>query len=374
VGEKVFWYARFWDAKEKRYAACRALGIEVGGKKERRAEAEAAANSLLPAVSNCAVGVSLLDYVRAFWQPDSPYFREAEQVKGHKVSGWYVKASQSLIRHHIAAYPAFRSLPVSALKAGIIRDFMLWEAERGVSGSRINRALQVLRIPIRYAVSRDEAVVDPFTKVRPAHSTAIPRGVLRRDETVALLSSIEDNTARRLAVLLGLLAGMRQGEVRGLLWEDVDTKARTIHIRHNWQNMDGLKPPKCNSVRDVPIPAALASALADYRKEKGKPNTGLVFERGDGRPYCISYFRKAFLASLEAIGISAAEQTERNLTFHSLRHTFVSMSRLAGVSDFEIQALAGHKSSAMMDRYSHADEIVEIRRCGSALDNFLAKS
>jgi integrase len=77
---------------------------------------------------------------------------------------------------------------------------------------------------------------------------------------------------------------------------------------------------------------------------------------------------------LEGIGISngkkatkdtpsvPSEQKKRNLTFHSLRHTFITLSRLEGVlSDFEIQAIAGHSTSRMMEHYSHAGKVIEFK-------------
>jgi integrase len=57
--------------------------------------------------------------------------------------------------------------------------------------------------------------------------------------------------------------------------------------------------------------------------------------------------------------IDDSEQRRRNLTFHGLRHTFVTLGRLAGLSDIEIQAMAGHKSGAMMERYSHAAQVLD---------------
>ena len=57
---------------------------------------------------------------------------------------------------------------------------------------------------------------------------------------------------------------------------------------------------------------------------------------------------------LTAIGIDKKARAERNLSFHSLRHTFVSLSRLAGIPDFLVQRYARHKSPTMMEHYTHA--------------------
>jgi integrase len=62
------------------------------------------------------------------------------------------------------------------------------------------------------------------------------------------------------------------------------------------------------------------------------------------------------------------EQKRRNLTFHGLRHTFVTLGRLAGISDLEIQALARHKSGAMTERYSHASQVLDFAAAREKLE------
>jgi integrase len=73
----------------------------------------------------------------------------------------------------------------------------------------------------------------------------------------------------------------------------------------------------------------------------------------------MNFFRAGLCSVLESIGIKKEAQKLRNITFHSLRHTFVTLGRLAGISDFEIQALAGHRSSSMMERYSHVCQVID---------------
>jgi integrase len=87
-----------------------------------------------------------------------------------------------------------------------------------------------------------------------------------------------------------------------------------------------------------------------------------------------TFFRNALRRELEGIGISngkkasknrstvPCEQKKRNLTFHSLRHTFITLGRLDGVlSDLEIKAVAGHSTRIMMEHYSHAEKVIDFR-------------
>jgi integrase len=110
------------------------------------------------------------------------------------------------------------------------------------------------------------------------------------------------------------------------------------------------------------------------------------------QPFCGGHFEKALEKELAAIGIPGKwrpaphpgkkltaeekkppegyvnEQKRRNLTFHSLRHTFITLGWLAGISDLEIQALARHKSVAMMERYSHASQVLDFAAAREKLE------
>jgi integrase len=376
IGTRDWWYARYWNEREKRYSAHRATGVEASGKKGRRAEAEKAALEMLPGVCFNASGMPMLRYVKKFWQPDSPYFREHEKVYGRKLSASYSKTHLDVIRLHAEPYPPFARIGIEKLTAALVRDWRLWLAERGVSGGRINRAAQAVRVPLRYAIDRDEAKVDPFTGIPPAHEARREKGVLTKNEVISLINAPVTDPRRRLAVLLGALCGMRLGEVRGLHWNDLDPGEGVIHVRHNWQDMEGIKGPKCGSFRDVPLPDAVREAAEGCREALAGP---LVFGRKDGKPLCNGYFRLALARELAAAGIGKvlsggivddSERRRRNITFHSLRHTFVSLARLAGIGDFQAQALAGHKSAAMMERYSHRGGVVEVAECGRIIGGF----
>ena len=53
----TFWYVRFWDEAVRRYAVTRSTGVLVGGKKERRYEAEEAAREMLPQIKFTPIGI-----------------------------------------------------------------------------------------------------------------------------------------------------------------------------------------------------------------------------------------------------------------------------------------------------------------------------
>jgi integrase len=259
---------------------------------------------------------------------------------------------------------------------------MLWMSEKGLSGRRINSVLQSMRVAVRYAIEREEMENDPFKKVHEATEQRKKKGILSVTEVKKLLSTPTQDLYSRLAIMLGLLCGMRRGEVRGLLWSDIE--GELIHLCHNYQDSDGLKGPKCGSARTIPIPKSVQSLIKSIKTKIGEPEPSsfVFFSPADERmPLSNNFFRYALERELVAIGIPGEwrgkekapdgyvnEQKRRNLTFHGLRHTFVTLGRLAGITDLEIQALAGHKDASMMNYYSHAEQVLDFTRAREKLE------
>jgi integrase len=380
----LVWYARFWDENSRRYAVTRSTGIPVEGKRFRRYDAEQAAREMLPGIqfTPAAAEKSFIQYVADFWLPDSPYVRECTLIKKKPLAAAYINLHHEDVRRHIEPFPGFHGIGLRQLTPGHIRDWMRWMAEKGMKGGRINKVMQAMSVAVRYAVAREELDRDPFKNIHEAPDVRKEKGVLSLAELAKLISMPATDTRGRLAVLLGALCGLRLGEVRGLLWGDIGED--TITVCHNYQKEDGLKAPKWNSSGILPITATVRSAIDAVFKLAVNPRLdAFVMESIEcpGQPYCKTYFSKALERELEAIGIPGKwkgksdppeeyvdEQRRRNLTFHSLRHTFITLGRLAGISDLEIQALARHKSGAMMERYSHAAQVLDFSSAKEKLE------
>jgi len=356
------WYARYWDEATQRYATTRSTGVPAEGKKQRRYEAEQSARDMLSKIRfvPTATEKSFVQYVADFWLPDSPYVRECALVKKKPLAAAYVGLHHEDVRRHIEPFPAFNGIGLRQLTPGLIRDWMRWMAERGVKGGRMNKVMQAMSVAVHYAVAREELERDPFRNIHDAPETRKEKGILSSAELARLIGTPAADPRGRLAVLLGALCGLRLGEVRGLLWGDIGDGI--VAVCHNYVDDEGIKAPKSGSAGTVPFADAVRTAINEVRQVSLNPEPDqFVMEslKRPGKPYAKSYFDDALKKELAAIGIATDEQRRRNLTFHSLRHTFITLGRLAGISDFEIQALARHKSGAMMERYSHASQVID---------------
>jgi integrase len=185
------------------------------------------------------------------------------------------------------------------------------------------------------------------------------KGTLTETEVWRFKDTESGNPYHRLVFLLGAGLGLRRGEMRGLLWGDID--GELLHIRHNFVNGDGLKAPKCGSYGDLALPSSVKAALNDVRNiARHTKDNGFVFEsfraKKQGLPMGARWFDVAFETVMDTIGIDAATRKERNLTLHGLRHTAATLQLLLGATPAEAAALLRHRSIQTTQRYIHTTQ------------------
>ena len=417
----LFWYVRFWDSDAKAYNVFRSTGVQVEGKRERWREADDAAKAILEelrqretaptvdgdkaAFSNDSpekpilehdspkppngYNMSFVDYLRDFWTPDSEYANYKRCVKKRPLSAYYVQMNHDDVVRHVASFPEFQGITLGEVSRKLLKKWLIWMAAKKVvhirkdgtriegkplSGRRINSVLQSMRVAVRWAVDNEELPADPFRKLDEATEERREKGILTQGEINKLIASPVKDPYSRMAVLLGARCGMRRGEIRGLKWGDIKTGDGLIIIQHNYVNEDGLKSPKTKggtlvkNSSPVPLPSDVESVLETVRLYSNVTADGDFVIQGrmrNGDVVSREYFRAALARELRGIGIDENTQKNRNITFHSLRHTYITLGRMSGLNDLEIQTLARHKSIGMVDRYSHgkqAIDFVEARR------------
>jgi len=266
------WYARFWDDKAGKYAVTRSTGIIAEGKKERRREAMEMLSEVR--FGQKAPEKPMAEYLTDFWRQDSPYAKECALIRKRPLSAYYVEQNAVNVLRYVKTFPGFEGLCLRELNSGLIRDWMVWMAEREgaagrmLSGRRINAVVQTVRVAVRYAVDREELERDPFRSVKQAEESIKEKGVLTPGEVAKLIVGSATDSRRRLAILLGTLCGMRMGEIRGLRWGDIGDGL--IHIRNNWINGEGSKAPKCKGGNSSPKLQNRSPTFV-RRKNAGKP-------------------------------------------------------------------------------------------------------
>jgi len=364
------WYARFYDPATDKYSITRSTGIPCTGKKKRKIEAYKVAEKLSETILDDRSPL-FLSYLTSFWKENSQYMRSKRLVEKKPVSHDYIKLNALGIKKHVLPYPHFAKLRLSDLKPGMIEDWKLWALERGTGSRRVNAVMQAMSVPVRYAVSRGDLPNDPFRNIKKVAYTQKEKGILNNEEVGQLINVEYKDSRVKLAVLLAILAGLRRGEVRGLRWGNIDRQSGLICIENNYIDSEGIKPCKCGSNRQVVLPTNLLTTLDDVYSESPyrAPEDFVLFSlRTREEPCSNEVIRRGFFRILEETGISRDEQKVRNLTFHGMRHTFVTLARMAGLPDIVVQSLAGHKSADMMNHYSHAGQVINFEEARQKME------
>ena len=139
--------------------------------------------------------------------------------------------------------------------------------------------------------------------------------------------------------------GLRLGELRALLWGDVDWLRRLVHVRRSFtRGQEG--PPKSGKVRSVPLVDQAARALDSLsRREHFTAEDDLVFVNAVGEPFEESAMRRRFYAALKGAELP-------HIRFHDLRHTFGTLA-VQAFALTDVKAYMGHADIQTTMIYVH---------------------
>lgn len=203
----------------------------------------------------------------------------------------------------------------------------------------VNNVLAVLSRMLRWAHELELIERAPCIKLLKVP----PQGFdfLTEEEYRKLREAAAGDPDMLVAFLLGADAGLRRGEILGLCWEDVETRASKLVVRRSdWYGKE--MSPKGGKERVIPMTPELRAALVAVRHLRGPR----VLVDADGRPWTIETLRWRLDRLCERAGL-------RRVRLHALRHTFCSHLAQHGAPAAAIQRLAGHQSVTTTERYMH---------------------
>jgi len=179
----------------------------------------------------------------------------------------------------------------------------------------------------------------PMSKVKKPTE---PRGRVRfldDNERARLLTACKEssNAWLYLCVVLALSTGMRQGELMGLKWPDVNLKDGYL-ILHETKNGER---------RRIHLAGLGLELLQEHAKVR-RLDTDLLFPGTIHKNQPID-LRNPFENALKAAGIN-------DFHWHDLRHCCASYLAMNGANLGEIAEVLGHKTLSMVKRYSHLSD------------------
>jgi integrase len=128
-------------------------------------------------------------------------------------------------------------------------------------------------------------------------------------------------------------AGLRQGELFGLWWRNVDFVGGLIHVRCNYTDKTE-KVPKGKKARSVPMTPAVMETLGRLKNRDHFTDDDLVFCTAAGDFLDDMWVRRRYYKAIEAAGL-------RRTRFHDLRHCFGSLA-ITVLDGYAVQSYMGH--------------------------------
>jgi integrase len=174
--------------------------------------------------------------------------------------------------------------------------------------------------------------------------------MLTVDQVKILLDTVQYDRLYSLYVL-AVTTGMREGELLGLHWEDIDFLMGTIQVRRTVQSLKGkglvfAEPKSDQSRRQIAVPQFALDALKAYQNKTGNAS-GLVYRTCNGTPICPRNFIRHFKSALKKANLP-------DVRFHSCRHFTATALLASGTHPKVVQELLGHSQiSLTLDTYSH---------------------
>lgn len=263
---------------------------------------------------------------------------------------------EHIVERHIS--PTLGRVKLSKLTPAHVRGLYRDKLDAGLS----NRTVRYVHTTLNKALS--QAVADGMIPRNVCAAVKAPQPAkkeiqpLSRDQVRTFLEAVSDDRLEALYTV-AVTAGLREGEILALRWDDVDLDGDKLQVRRTASEARSgrvYEAPKSGTGRSIRLTQKAAQSLRDHRKrqleermERGElwEDHGLVFPSEVGTPMGARNLQRAFKIRLKRAGLP-------EVRFHDLRHTCATLLLRQGVNPKFVQELLGHRDIALtLNVYSH---------------------
>lgn len=285
---------------------------------------------------------------------------------------------EEYVRLH--AVPALGRLRLSNLGPHHLQSLYSERLEAGFSAQTVVHLHRVLHRALSQAVRWGLVVRNVTELVDPPRVPRKQMRALSPDEARRLLHAAKGNRFEALYTI-AVTTGMREGELLGLRWRDVDLDGRKLHVVGSLQNIPGegwkiVEPKTARSRRLVVLGEVGTNALRRHRANQAEHRLGrgddwvdndLVFPNAFGKP-----MNPANLLIRSFHPLLAKANLPR-VRFHDLRHTAASLLLDQGIHPKIVSEMLGHSAVGItLDLYSHVTPSMQ-HQAADALDSLFGR-
>ncbi|MFH1298421.1 MAG: site-specific tyrosine recombinase/integron integrase [Patescibacteria group bacterium] len=210
-----------------------------------------------------------------------------------------------------------------------IKDFLLEKQAKGLSPSTLNIHLNAIKFFYRNVIGYFQKIDIKFAK-KPRK---LP-DILSHEDVLRVIDKV-GNTKHRLMISLAYGSGLRVSEITALKIKDINLIDLFIHVRLGKGGRDRITIIPQKIVRDL------------WPFISGKDKDAYVFESERGGRLSSRTVQKTFNKALKKVGI------DKELSFHSLRHSFATHLLENGTDIRYVQSLLGHSDIKTTQIYTH---------------------
>ncbi|MBJ6361314.1 tyrosine-type recombinase/integrase [Paenibacillus sp. GCM10012307] len=292
-------------------------------------------------------------YVKSSSLLMSEYLLQWMKDKQYSIGHQTAQINNSYVRTHII--PIIGDIPLSKITAYDIQKFTSTLLDNGLATSTVRRIFNIINTALNKAEKLQliqtnvAALIDkPKVKRKEIHVWDV-------HEVTQFLEIAASNKYYH-AFLLAVMTGMRQGEILGLRWQDVDFLNKKVFIRqtlsHDGKHFNtGAKT--ASGIRSISLDDHTIQQLEQQYKYYNVVSREYVFQKNlvvctnTGNQFFPRDLKKIFDRLILKAGL-------RKITFHDLRHTHASLLLKQNVHPKIVSERLGHASIQMtLDTYSH---------------------
>jgi len=194
-----------------------------------------------------------------------------------------------------------------------------------------------------------------FNPGRSIRKPLVPRGEMKVWDAANVALFLKAAMSDRLHAMyvLALSSGLRQGELIGLQWPDIDFDGDAVTVQRSLEEISGkvrIKEPKTGKGHRIDLPQFAMEAMRDHRADmlaEGNIAAPVFCAPEGGWLRKGNVYRRSFMPMVKAAGVP-------RIRFHDLRHTHATLLLLAGENVKVVSERLGHASiKVTLDTYSH---------------------
>jgi len=265
----------------------------------------------------------------------------------------YETTIKNWISPHIGKYL------VSAIRPATIENLYQKLDDAGFKAGTTNVVHAVLSKAFSDAFRLGEIPVNPMERVQKLTRKSVSSKHIPKNDEMRIYAEATKNPYTHARIEIGLVMGLRPGEILGLKWSDIDWSLKTMTIERQVQRVKGqglvFQTVKTGKTRTLHLSETQIEILTihrydqDSKKGSWTQDEDLLFPNSEGKKKDSKADHEAWKALLKASGVKS------DYTRYQMRKTAFTNLSANGVDVRTIMEMSGHsQASTLLTSYVHA--------------------